>query len=135
MTHLVPIRGGELPRNLVLIREGVNTLTDEALSQACRRAHELTGIRGFSVLELPAGGFEALARLRPLLRVRRSLRTADGHALAAAGFPLLPTWDYPHWSVIVSEADPEQFARVRALFSEPIPNPVFPTTRGLTWAS
>lgn len=76
MTHLVPIRGGELPHRLVLVREGVNTLTDAALEQACQRSHELMGIRGFSVLELPRGGFEALARLRPLLRVRRNVRTA-----------------------------------------------------------
>ena len=129
MTHLVPIRGGELPHRLVLVREGVNTLTDAALEQACQRSHELMGIRGFSVLELPRGGFEALARLRPLLRVRRNVRTADGHSVVAAGFVLLPTWDYPHWTVIVPEPEPRQFARIRALFSTPIPNPTYQPRR------
>lgn len=109
----------------MLIREGVNTLTDAALAMACQRAHELTGIYGFSVLELPTGGYEALARLRPLLRVRRQIRTADGHALAAAGFALLPTWEYPHWSVVVPDPTPKRFAQVRALFSDPILNPAY----------
>lgn len=129
MTHLVPIRGGELPAHLVLIREGVNTLTDIALATACERAHELTGIYGFSVLELPPGGYEALARLRPLLRIRRQLRTANGHALMAAGFALLPTWEYPHWSVIVSNPGPRQFSHVRSLFSQAIPNPTYQPRR------
>lgn len=129
MPHLLAIRGGELPERLILIREGVNTLTDGALAMACQRAHELTGIHGFSVLELPADGYEALARLRPLLRVRRQLRTADGHALAAAGFVLLPTWEYPHWSVVVPDPTPEWFAQVRAQFSAPIPNPVYKPER------
>lgn len=88
MTHLVPIRGGELPRNLVLIREGVNTLTDEALSQACRRAHELTGIRGFSVLELPAGGFEAGATPPP---PAGSTEPKDGRRPRARGSRLSAT--------------------------------------------
>ena len=61
----------------------------------------------------------------PLLRVRRRIRTADGHALAAAGFALLPTWEYPHWSVVVPDPTPKRFAQVRALFSDPILNPAY----------
>ena len=91
---LVPIRDGDLPSVLLLVREGVNTLTDEALSQSCERAHAHLGFYGFSVLEVPDGGCEELARLRPALRTRRRFMLADGHELVAAGFGLLPTLDY-----------------------------------------
>jgi len=46
VAHLVPIRGGAPPGTLVLVREGVNTLNDIALEQACERSHELMGIHG-----------------------------------------------------------------------------------------
>ena len=40
---LVPIRGGDPPTRLLLVREGVNTLTDEALFQSGERAHQHLG--------------------------------------------------------------------------------------------
>lgn len=87
---LVPIRGGDPPARLLLVREGVNTLTDEALLQSCERAHQHLGFRGFSVLEVPDGGYEELARLRPVFRMRRRFMLAEGHDLLAAGFGLSP---------------------------------------------
>ena len=49
-------------------------------------------------------------------------RTQD---LIADGFPLLPSNDQPHWTVVLSEPNPAQFARVRRHFSEPLRNPVW----------
>lgn len=122
---LVSIRGGELPERLLLVREGANTLSDASLERACSRAHELIGVYGFSVLEVPGGGLEELARLRPILRTRRRIMLAAGSDLIGAGFALLPTLDYPHWTVVVAEPTSRRFAAVREQFSEPVPNPVY----------
>jgi hypothetical protein len=53
------------------------------------------------------------------------LFVADGHELVAAGLPLLPTLDHPHWTVVVSEPSPDHFARVREVFRGPIDNPAW----------
>ncbi len=81
---------------------------------------------GFSVLEVPDGDYELLARLRPLVRQRRLLLVADGHELVDAGLPLLPTLDSPHWTVLLSTPTPAQFARAHSLFRGPVANPAWP---------
>ncbi|MFJ9393046.1 hypothetical protein ACIRON_29785 [Nocardioides sp. NPDC101246] len=129
MVRLVPIRDDDVPSTLVVLREGVNTLSDESLAAACERAHGEIGLLGFSVLEVPHGDFAELARLRPLLKVRRKVRTALGAELVAAGFVLVPTLDFPHWTLVLPEATEEHFKRVRWVFSEPIDNPAYESRR------
>ena len=67
----------------------------------------------------------ALARLRPLVADRRQLLIADGMALVEAGFPLLPTLEAPHWTVVLAAATATQFERVRTHFNGPIDNPAY----------
>ena len=81
------------------------------------------GHLGVLVLEVPDGDYQLLARLRPIVASRRFLLEADGRELVGAGFPLLPTLDRPHWTVVLSEATSEQFSCVRPLFRGPIENP------------
>jgi hypothetical protein len=50
---------------------------------------------------------------------QRCLLVASGPELIAAGFPLIPTLDHPHWTVVLSEPSTAQFARVRLLFHGP----------------
>jgi len=80
---------------------------------------------GFSVFEVPDGDYRLLVRLRPFIATRRRLLLADGPELVAAGFPLLPTLDHPHWTIALSEPSREQFARVRGLFRGPVDNPAW----------
>lgn len=110
---------------LAVVRLGTVTLEDPVLSQSVAECHERWGMWGFSVLEVPDGDYEALVRLRPIVATRRRLLVASGPALVVAGFPLLPTLDHPHWTVVLSEPSPDQFARVRALFRGPIDNPAW----------
>jgi len=44
-----------------------------------------------------------------------------------AGFPLLPTLDHPHWTVVVSQSSPERFGAVREQFSAPVFEPSVPS--------
>ncbi|MCR1782323.1 hypothetical protein KVF89_07245 [Nocardioides carbamazepini] len=125
MARLVPIRSDDIPRTLLVLREGTNTLSNDSLAAACERAHAEIGMYGFSVLEVPGGGFAELARLRPLLRVRRKVMLASGRELIDDGFPLVPTFDHPHWTVVVPAPEDSTFERIRALFSAPVDNPAF----------
>ena len=100
------------------------------LERSVAECHGRWGIWGFSVLEVPDGDYKLLARLRPIVTQRRLLLVADGHDLVTSGFPLLPTLDFPHWTVQLSEPTPAQFARVRAHFRGPQPNPAWAGTEG-----
>lgn len=123
------LRDEPVPGLLVVVRLGSVTLEDEALRTSVAETHARWGIWGFSVLEVPGGDYQALARLRPIVATRRSLLVADGRELVTAGFPLLPTLDHPHWTVALSAPSADQFERVRGLFAGPVPNPAW-TGRG-----
>lgn len=63
--------------------------------------------------------------MRPIVADRRQFLVADGRYLIEDGFPLLPTVDSPHWTVLVAAATPVQFDRVRTHFRDPVDNPTF----------
>jgi hypothetical protein len=111
------------------VRLGSVTLADGALHRSVAECHERWGIWGFSVLEVPGGDYQMLARLRPIVATRRLLLHASGPDLVAAGFPLLPTLDHPHWTVLLSAPTTEHFEAVRRVFHGPIRNPAW-TGRG-----
>lgn len=119
------LREAARPRTLIVIRLGSSTLSDERLADDCASLHKQSGVFGFSVLEVPDDSYEQLARLRPFVTSRRLILVAEGNELVAAGFPLLLTMDHPHWTVVVAEPTPTQFALVRSHFHGPVDNPVW----------
>lgn len=119
------LRESSIPEVLILVRLGSNTLTETHLSRACEECYGQWGIWGFSVFEVPRGDYSQLARLRPLIAERRMFWQANGNDLIGAGFPILPTLDFPHWTVVVSEPTSSQFDKVRRIFTGPIENPVW----------
>jgi hypothetical protein len=125
MPEPVQLRPAPAPATIVVIRLGERTLGDEKLSEQCERAFWRWGLHGFSVFEVPNGDYGLLARLVPIVTVRPKLFEAHGAQLLSAGFPLLPTADHPHWTVVLSEPTPAQFTRVRALFDGPKDNPAW----------
>lgn len=125
MPEPLQLRPAGPPNLVVVIRLGERTLSDEKLAEQCERAHGRWGLHGFSVFEVPDGDYDLLARLVPIVTVRPKLFEASGAELVGAGFPLLPTADHPHWTVVLAEPTSTQFARVRALFDGPKPNPAW----------
>lgn len=77
------------------------------------------------MLEVPGGDYEQVVRMRPIVADRRQFLVAAGDSLINDGFPLLPTLDSPHWTLVLAAATSEQFARVRAHFRGPLDNPVY----------
>jgi hypothetical protein len=125
VTKAVVVRDAAVPETLVVLRMGSTTLSDNALVQACERAYAAMGLHAFSVFEIPDHDYAELARLEPILITRPKVLEASGPELVAAGFALLPTGRFPHWSVVLSEPTAEQFARVRSHFRGPIDNPTW----------
>jgi hypothetical protein len=128
MHEPLQLREAPKPATLVVVRFGRATLADENLRQSCEVSLARWGLHGFSVFELPSGDYRRLARLVPLLVDRRWVLEAAGSDLLGDGFPLLPTREHPHWTVVLAEATTTQFARVRRHFSEPKENPVWAGT-------
>lgn len=58
------LRDQSVPGVLVLVRLGSLTLSDPHLSRSVAESHDRWGIWGFSVLEVPGGDYQLLARLR-----------------------------------------------------------------------
>ena len=129
MREPLQLREAAAPTTLVMVRFGRTTLEDDKLRQNCEVTFARWGLHGFSVFELPDGDYGRLARLIPLLIDRQWVLEAAGSKLLADGFPLLPTRDHPHWTVVLAEPTPAQFSRVRRHFSEPKLNPVWAGAR------
>jgi hypothetical protein len=127
--EILNLRSDASPPPLVVVRLGSLTLEDAALERSVEECHERWGIWGFSVLEVPDGDYGTLARLRPIVAARRRMLVAEGPELIDAGFPLLPTLDHPHWTVVLAAPTPEHFADVRSLFRAPIDNPAWTRQR------
>lgn len=125
MPEPLRLRDEAAPPSLVVVRLGAVTLGDDHLRRSVAECRTRWGLWGFSVLEVPDGDFGRLARLRPIVAARRQVLVADGADLVADGFPLLPTLETPHWTVVVAIPSPDVFDRIRAHFRGPLPNPVY----------
>lgn len=77
------------------------------------------------MLEVPDGDYEQLVRLRPIVAGRRQFFVADGQSLIDDGFPLLPTLNSPHWTVVLAAATAGEFERVCSHFRGPLDNPAY----------
>ena len=60
---------------------------------------------------------------------RRQFLVADGAELIDDGFPLLPTLDSPHWTVMLAAASIGQFEGVRSHFRGPVDDPTYHPSR------
>lgn len=125
MRQPVTLRDESVVPGLLVVRFGINTLTDAAMQKSAEECHRRWGFWGFSVFEVPGGDYETLARLRPNIVGRRQLLIAEGAELVESGFPLLPTLEAPHWTVALAAATPEWFERVRGHFRGPVLNPAY----------
>lgn len=125
MPEAVHLRSSPPPVTIVVIRLGTQTLGDDKLAEQCERTMGRWGFPGFSVFEVPGGDYRLLGRLVPIVTIRPKLFEAQGADLIDAGFPLLPTGDHPHWTVVLAAATTTQFARVRELFDGPKANPAW----------
>jgi hypothetical protein len=121
------LRTQSLPDDaVVVVRGGEHSLEDANLERSVADCWNSYGFFGLSVFADPASGDLAeLARQTPLAR-RRLIRTARVGTLRQAGFEVMPTFKNPyHFSIVMPDAVALTFARMRACFGPPVPNPGF----------
>jgi hypothetical protein len=71
MFEQITLRDEAATPGLVVVRLGARTMDDGLLQRSVDECHDRWGIWGFSVLEVPGGDYERLARIRPIVADRR----------------------------------------------------------------
>ncbi|WP_334173652.1 hypothetical protein [Sinomonas sp.] len=111
---------------LLLVRGGINGLSDVVLDRSVADCWEEHGFFGVSVFAAPGDDLIALSRTNPAIALRRQLRTARVGPLRQAKFEVAATFTRPgHYSIVLPEATTAVFESLRSCFSEPIDNPGF----------
>ena len=60
----------------------------------------------------------------------RQLRLSTFGTVRGAGFPLWPTLQFPHYSVVLPDVDASTVARLASCFGPPQPNPALSGSEG-----
>lgn len=121
----VRLRGDVPPADATLVvRGGERSLSDDILHRTAEANMEMFGFWALSVFLAPDEDLVRLSNEVIAVRRRRSVRVAKCGRLRAAGFALLDTTRHPlHFSIVLAELTVPTFERLRACFSDPMPNP------------
>ena len=125
VTKSVVVRDAGVPETLVVLRMGSNTLSDNALAQACERAYAAMGLHAFSVFEIrttimPSSrdSSRSWSRARRCSRPRVPSLWPPGSRCCRRGGSPIGLWFSRSRQRI-------SFARVRSHFHGPIDNPIW----------
>jgi hypothetical protein len=122
----VYIRDEVPPAGTTLIIRG-GPVTPEKLLQAAEREQAVYSWQG---RPLACVSVEAVTDQWPLERLlaehlatRSTYATTTVGEVLDAGFSLLPTFDVPHYDVVLRNASPDEVAKLMSILSDPIRNP------------
>lgn len=93
-----------------------------AVEDAASRCFEGYGILGIWVEAATGVSIVEACTSRRLARYRQ-LRLSSFGRLRAAGFPLVATFDAPHYTLTLPDLSEITLARLERAFDKPIPNP------------
>ncbi len=120
--HSLPTRDEQPPDDVVIvIRAGV--LSEQSVEDAANRCLEGFGLLGISVEGAMDLSVPEACRTSPRLQRYRRVRLSTFGRLRAAGFPVIATFDAPHYTVALSDLSVVTIARLLRCFDDPIPNP------------
>lgn len=118
----LPTRDEQPPDDaVVVIRAGV--LSEQSVEDAANRCLEGYGLLGISVEGAMDLSVPEACRTSPRLRRYRQVRLSTFGRLRAAGFPVVATFDAPHYTIALSDLSEVTLGRLLRCFDEPIPNP------------
>lgn len=120
--HRLPTRLERPPDEaIVVIRAGV--LSEHSVRDAANRCLEGYGLLGISVEGAMDLSIPEACRTSPRLRRYRQVRLSTFGRLRAGGFPVIATFDSPHYTIALSDLSEVTLGRLLHCFDEPIPNP------------
>lgn len=128
MTERLPLRDDEPPADAtIIVRAGMMEVG--SVARAVARSFDRYAVLGVSVeAALHASVLETCQRSVRLSPYRR-IRLTTVARIITNGFSLLPTFDEPHFTLVVPDDDDVTLARLIRTFGEPIPNPGFDARR------
>lgn len=107
-----------------MVRGGARTLSDGHLANQAGDCWEQYQFFGISVFGAPDDDLGAVSAAVRAIRIRPVVRVARCGDLRAAGFDVLPTFSNPwHFSVVLPDATPATFEKLRTCFGDAVPNP------------
>jgi hypothetical protein len=122
MVQPLPIRRERPPDDgVVVIRAGV--MERGGIEVAASRCFEGYGVLGISVEAAIGVSVVEACRTSPRLARYRQLRLSTFGRLRTAGFPLVATFDSPHYTLTLPDLSEITLARLERTFDDPIPNP------------
>jgi hypothetical protein len=94
-----------------------------SIEDAASRCFEGYGILGISVEAAIGVTVAEVCRSSPRLARYRQLRLSTFGRLRTAGFPLVATFDAPHYTLALPDLSEITLARLERAFGDPIPSP------------
>jgi hypothetical protein len=121
----LPIRPEDVPDEaIVVIRAGV--MERATLEHAASQCFQAYGLYGISVEAVVGATVDAACRSSRRLRQYRHIRLSTVGRLHEANVTLLPTFEHPHFTVVLPDLSELTLVRIDRCFDPPIPNPGLP---------
>jgi hypothetical protein len=118
----LPIRREQpLDDAVVVVRAGV--MDRQSLERAARQCFDGYGVLAVSVEAVIGKTVDQACRTSPRLSQYRQVRLSSIGRLIQGPFVLLPTFEAPHFSLILPDLSDLTVPRLVRCFDDPIPNP------------
>jgi hypothetical protein len=104
-------------------------MSPDVLSRSAERTFATHGLWGISVEGVLGRTVLEACRSSTRLAVYRQVRLSTFGRLREAGFPVLASFEHPHFTIVLPDVSELTVARLGRCFDEPIPNPAEPSWR------
>jgi hypothetical protein len=120
------LRSEEPPDDALVVVRGGPIAAEKIVEHARRQAREYTYRNApmYSVsVSLTVGGWDVSALLAGPLSSRSAFAVSTVGTVRAAGFALLPTYEAPHYDLLLATGEYREAEELLSLFGAPEPNP------------
>ena len=120
------LRSEEPPDDAVVVVRGGPIAPEKVVEHALRQAREYTfrNVPMYSIsVSLTVGGWDVSALLAGPLSSRSTFAVSTAGTVRAAGFALLPTYDAPHYDLLLATGEYREAEALLSLFGSSKPNP------------
>ncbi len=95
----------------------------ENVRRSATRTFQIYAVLGISVEGVIDTTVIEACRTSERVAQYRQIRLSSFGRVRAAGFPLLATFDHPHFTLVLADLTELTIARMSRCFDDPIPNP------------
>jgi len=120
------LRSEEPPDDAVVVVRGGPVSPEKIVEHAHRQAREYTyrNVPMYSIsVSLTVPGWDLSALLAGPLSSRSTFAVSTAGVVRAAGFELLPTYEAPHYDLLLATGEYREAEALLGLFGSPEPNP------------